>query len=138
MKATRLLHREAKQLWRLCVVNGRLDEQRARGVVQLTVGAGRPGGLTVLSHFLRLVRLDRDCHSSRVESAVPLPPELRTQIESDLASQYGGDLAIEYAHVPALIGGMRITVGSDVFDNSVRGTLSALAARFSDAGATAG
>jgi F0F1-type ATP synthase delta subunit len=31
---------------------------------------------------------------------------------------------------PALIGGMRVTIGSDVYDGSVRGRLEALAARF--------
>ena len=136
MKATKHIHREAKQLWRLCVVDGQRDERRVRQVVQLIVDGRRPGGLAVLSYFLRLVRLDRNRRRTKVESAVPVPPDVRAHIETGLTRMYGGGLAIEYEDDPTLIGGVRISVGSDVFDGSVRGALATLAARFSEARVT--
>jgi F-type H+-transporting ATPase subunit delta len=129
MKTARQAQREARQLYHLCLVDGRLDESRVRHVVARMVGAGHAGGLAVLTRFERLVRLDRDRHSARVESAQPLPPEVRGSIESGLAGLYGPDLVISFEDDPALLGGVRIQVGSDVYDGSVRGGLAALEAK---------
>jgi len=37
---------------------------------------------------------------------------------------------MSFAHSPALIGGMRVKVGSDVYDGSVQARLATLEARF--------
>ena len=42
MKTTRQAKREAKRLFRLCLVNGALDEDRAREVVQRVVQRRTP------------------------------------------------------------------------------------------------
>ena len=83
-----------------------------------------------LKHFLRLVKLDEARHRATVESAEPLPPEIRSDLQAGLARVYGRGLNAAFTRSPELIGGMRIQVGSDVFDGSVRGRLAALAARF--------
>ena len=75
----------------------------------------------ILSHFMRLVRLDLARHTATVESATPLPPDLQAAIEASLTRRYGPGLTTAFAQRPALIGGMRIQVGSDVYDGSVRG-----------------
>jgi F-type H+-transporting ATPase subunit delta len=76
----------------------------------------------------RLVKLDRDRHAAVVESAAPLPHELRDKVEAGLARAYGPGLATSFEHKPELIGGMRIKVGSDVYDGSVKARLAALEA----------
>ena len=60
MKITKKAKREAKQLYRFCVLNGLLDERRARQVSQCIVSAGKRDCLAILTHFLRLVKLDCD------------------------------------------------------------------------------
>ena len=130
MKTNRQAQREAKRLFRLCVVDNRLAEDRVRQVVQQVIAAERPGGLKVLSRFQRLVRLKREANSARVESSSPLSADVRTQIESELARMYGRGLLMSYADNPTLVGGVRITVGSDVFDGSIKGRLTALSERF--------
>jgi F-type H+-transporting ATPase subunit delta len=130
MKTNRQAQREAKRLFRLCVVNGSLEEDRVRRVVQQVITAGRPDGLKTLSRFQRLVRLNREAHSATVESVLPLSNDIRAQMESELARIYGRDLLISYANNPALLGGVRITVGSDVYDGSIKGRLTALAEKF--------
>jgi F-type H+-transporting ATPase subunit delta len=130
MKTTRQAQRDARTLFRLCQVNGSLDERRVRQVVDRIIAARRAGGLATLSRFERLVRLDRARHQAKVESAVPLPRDVRTSIEAGLKGLYGQGIAASYVHDPALIGGVRITVGSDVYDGSVKGRLAALEARF--------
>lgn len=130
MKTNRQTQREAKQLFGLCLVGGALDEGRVRDVVEKVIAAGRPGTLKVLTRFQRLVRLRREAHSARVESASPLPGEVQKQIESELTRMYGRGLLMSYANNPALLAGVRVTVGSDVYDGSVKGRLAALSDQF--------
>jgi F-type H+-transporting ATPase subunit delta len=118
--------REARQLLRSCLVNGLLDENRAREVVRSLVAAGYRDSPPTLAHFLRLVRLDRAQHTANIESAAPLPTDLKAVIRADLMRLYGPGLTTAFAHRPSLIGGVRIQVGSDVYDGSVRGRLAAL------------
>ena len=130
MRTTRRARREARRLYRACVVDGLLDESRARQVVERVAGARRRGSLAFLSHFQRLVQLDRARHQAVVESATPLPPDLRASVESGVARVYGPGVSTSFADNPALIGGMRVKVGSDVYDGSVRAALLALEERF--------
>ena len=130
MKTRRQTLRDAKRLFHLCMVDGNLDENRVRQVVQSVIDSGRQGNLKVLSRFHRLVRIEREARSAKIESPSPLPGEVRASIESDLTRLYGRGLLTSYADDPTLLGGVRITVGSDVFDGSVKGRLSALADKF--------
>ena len=130
MKNVKQTRRQAKRLFRLCLADGLLDEGRVRQVVQQVIEANRRDGPALLSRLLYLVKLDRDRHSARVESAAPLPADLQANIKSDLARTYGPGISASFAQNPALIGGMRIKVGSDVYDGSVRGALVALERSF--------
>jgi F-type H+-transporting ATPase subunit delta len=130
MKVTKQARREAKQLFRLCVVNGLIEEERARRVVQQIVAAKPRGYLATLSYFQRLVELDCARHTAKVESALALPADLQASVQAGLARVYGPGLTASFAENPALIGGMRIRVGSDVYDGSVQGRLAALEQSF--------
>jgi F-type H+-transporting ATPase subunit delta len=130
MKTKRQAQREAGRLFRLCVVNGSLDEGRVRRVVQRIIDAKRPGNLSVLTLFQRRVRLDRAAHGAKVESATPLPTAVRASIEAGLSRIYGRGIDTSYVDAPRLLGGVRITVGSDVYDGSIHGRLAALEEQF--------
>ena len=126
MKTSKQSRREAKELFRACVVNGVLDDTRVRMVVQRVIATKPRGFIGILSHFQRLVKLDLERRTARVESAIPLPPEMQAAIQASLVRTYGQGLNISYALNPQLIGGMRIRVGSDVYDGSVQARLAAL------------
>jgi len=130
MKTTRRARREARRLYRACVVGGLLDEDRARQVAERIAGARRRGSLGILAHFRRLVMLDHVRHSAVVESATPLPPDLRATVVVGVARAYGPGVITSFADSPALIGGMRVRVGSDVYDGSVRAALAELEKHF--------
>jgi F-type H+-transporting ATPase subunit delta len=123
-------NREAKQLYRLCRVNSSVDEDRVRQVVQQVSTSGRRNSHAILAHCLRLARLDHDQHTAKVESAMPLSPELQTATQASLIRLYGSELATSFIDRPSLIGGMRIQVGSDVYDGTVQSELAALEKRF--------
>ena len=130
MKATKQARREGKQLFRLCLVNGLIEEKRARQVVQQIVAAKPRGYLATLSYFQRLVELDCARHTAKIESALKLPADLQASVQAGLARVYGPGLTTSFAENPALIGGVRIRVGSDVYDGSVQGRLAALEQSF--------
>ena len=83
--------------------------------------------MAILSHFQRLVKLDIDRRNATVESAVALAPAMQESVKANLASRYGAGLSITFSQNPALIGGLRVKVGSDVYDGSVQARLNSLA-----------
>ncbi len=130
MKISKQARREAKELFRACLSNGLLDENRARQAVARVLEAKPRGYLGILSHFQRLVKLDVERRTARIESATPLPADLQTSVQNSLTRAYGTGLQISFAQNPALIGGMRVKVGSDVYDGSVQARLAALKESF--------
>src|SRR5260221_13567410 len=130
MTTAKQAQRQATRLFRACLVNGGVDEARARRVVDRLLGAGRPGTLPGLRRFHRLLRLDQAKQAIDVRSAAPLAPDIRTRLEAKLAKLYGPGRIARFTEDPTLIAGVRITIGSTVFDGTVQGRLAALEAQF--------
>ena len=130
MNKLKQVKRNAKQLFRRCHANGSLDEDLVRSVVQQILRSKRRGYLSLANEFERLVRLDRSQHTAEVESAAPLPSSLRANVEASLTQAYGPYVNTSFVENPSLIGGMRIRVGSDVYDGSVKAGLAALERSF--------
>ena len=128
MKISKQARRDAKQLYHCCRVNGELDEGRVRQAVQQVIAAKPRGYFAILSHFQRLVKLDIDCRTARVESAIPLAEPQQASIRANLTRRYGDGLIFAFTQNPNLIGGLRVQVGSDVFDGSVQARLADLEA----------
>ena len=126
MKISKQSRRDAKQLFLGCQVNGLIDEGRVRVAVKNLVERKPRGYLGTLSHFHRLVKLDLARRTARVESAAVLDASLRTEIQANLGRAYGGGLQVQFAENPALLGGLRVQVGSDVYDGSVLARLARL------------
>lgn len=130
MKISKQTKREAKELFRSCFADGTLDENRVRQAVS-QVAAARPRGyIAILSHFQRLVKLELDRHTAKVESTVPMAPELEADVKARLGRVYGPGLDFSFTQNPALLGGLRIKVGSDVYDGSIQARLAALQENF--------
>jgi F-type H+-transporting ATPase subunit delta len=122
--------REARRMFHICLVDGLLDEGRVRQVVEKVLQSRRRGYLLLIGQFQRLVRLAYLSRLAKVESATPVPSDLQANIQDGLVRAYGPGIAIAFSLDPALIGGMRIQVGSDVYDGSVRRTLEQLQRNF--------
>jgi F-type H+-transporting ATPase subunit delta len=126
VKIGKQARRDAKQLFLSCKANGLLDEGRVRVAVQEVIARKPRGYLGTLQHFQRLVKLDIERRAVRVEDAIETSPELKAGIKANLEKRYGPGLDVVFAVNPALIGGLRIKVGSDVYDGSVVARLNAL------------
>ena len=117
-------------MFRLCFVDGSLDEDRVRLVVKTVLATKRRGYLPLANQFERLVRLELLRHQAAIESAMALPPNLQSNIQESLTRIYGPETSTSFTETPSLIGGMRIRVGSDVYDGSIKAGLVALEKSF--------
>ena len=130
MKISKQARRDGKSLFRACFVNGQLDEARVRAAVAKVVEVKPRGYVGVLNQFQRLLKLHVESRQVRVENAVETSPDQMRGIEAGLARRYGPGLDIKYWINPALLGGLKIRVGSDVYDGSIQARLAALKESF--------
>jgi len=130
MNINKQARRDGKQLFRACLVGGALDEARVRQTVALVIERKPRGYLSILKFLQHLVQLEVERRTATIESAIPLAPEQQAAVQANLDRVYGAGLAVNFSANPGLIGGMRVRVGSDVFDGSVRGRLEVLRESF--------
>lgn len=130
MKISKQTRRDAREIFRSAEVNGRLEETRLRQRVDEIVSMKPRGYVGILSQLLRLVKLDQDRRSARVESFSPLSAEMQSQLKANLERRFGAGLNFSFVENASLLGGIRVRVGSDVFDGTVRGRLEQLKETF--------
>lgn len=126
MKVGKQSRRDAKTLFNACCVSGVLNEDKVRQAVTAVIAQKPRGYVATLTHLQRLVKLDLDRRSARVENAVETTPAQMEAIKAALAAKYGPGMNTTFWVNPALIGGVKIKAGSDIYDGSVAGRLAAL------------
>lgn len=130
MKISKVANTTARRIFRLCQTGGKLDEAKLLTCIR-KLGADKPRDCRgILTALKRLVRLDMERRHVVVESATDLDTASRERVSAGLATQYGTDLTYEYRVNPELLGGLKVRVGNDVFDGSVKGRLDRLAQVF--------
>ena len=72
------------------------------------------------------MRLELEKRHAVIESAVELDEDLQKDVLKNLKARYGDDLTSDFKVVPDLLGGMRVRVGSDIWDGSVKTRLDRL------------
>lgn len=126
MKISKDARKLAKQLFRLSFTNGKLDRAKMESIVSKISQSKPRYYIDILKEYQRLARLEVQKRHAVIESATTLDYRLADQLERDLREKYGSDLTTEFKVTPDLIGGMRIKLGSNVWDSSVRGRLDRL------------
>ena len=126
MKVNKESRRLARELIRASFTGGQLDSGRVTTLVKSLTDKKPRNYLNALGEYQRLLRLEVEKRTATIESASELSGDLaRTTVDS-LKSKYGPDLTTKFVVNPELLGGMRIRVGSDVWDSSVRNRLQRL------------
>ncbi len=126
MKITKETRRAARKLFRDCMVHERMDEEKVRALVA-AVASSRPRHyLALLSVIEKLAKLDIQKRTALVESAAPLRNGQADEIIGQLQKRFAAPLAATHRVNPALIGGLRVKVGSDVWDGSIAARLNQL------------
>ena len=130
MKGTKQSRRLAKQLFKSCQVDDRLNADRVRKAVSLLIEQKPRGYFGILQNLQRLVKLDEASRSARVESAVALSQAQQQDVRNSLKRLKSTDVTVEFATNSGLIGGMRVKIGDDVYDGSVKTRLTSLSDNF--------
>lgn len=130
MRSNKEALRIARQLLRESMVEGKIDADLVRAKLRAISQQKPRGYIAIAEAYGRLVRLELSKRHAVVESAVELDSSMKDRVQNDLKRKYGDDLTFEFATNPKLIGGMRVRVGSDVWDGSVQGRIQELQETF--------
>ena len=124
MKISREARRLARELFRLSLVNGRIDANRVSEISKHLIAERPRGYVQTLKEVSRLIRLELDKRHAIIESATPLDATSADNIAKTLKLKFGDDITTEIRASPDLLGGLRVKLGSDVWDGSIANRLS--------------
>jgi F-type H+-transporting ATPase subunit delta len=123
MKINKETRQLSKGLLRASFTGGQLDSGRVASLVKSLIEKKPHHYIQTLEAYKRLLRLEVEKRTATIETATELSPDSGAQIVANLKRKYGSDLAANFVVNKDLLGGMRIRVGSDVWDSSVRNRL---------------
>ena len=126
MKLNKEIRQLSRKMLQASFTDGQLDPGRINSLVDSFVTQKRRNYISVLKNYKRLLRLEVEKRQATIETASEVDSAIRSAIVANLKSKYGDDLATDFQVDPQLLGGMRIRVGSDVWDGSVRNRLERL------------
>jgi len=126
VKISKEIRQLSRKLVRGSYVDGTLDRERINSLVQSIVAQKPRSYIQLLENYQRLLRLEIEKRKTTIESATELDPEAGRKIIAGLEHKYGAGLTADFVVNSALLGGVRVRVGSDVWDASVRNRLERL------------
>ena len=130
MKVNKEIRQLSRDLLRGSFTDGQLDQGRVSSSIESLIGKKPRNLVKILNEYKRLLRLEVEKRQAKIETASELDPETRSQIAGNLKRKYGQDVTTDFIVNPGLLGGMRIRVGSDVWDSTVRNRLERLQQQF--------
>ena len=126
MKVSKDALRTARQFMRLTLRNGTVDLAAAKTIVEKVIADKPRNNLGILTSYQRLLRLEMEKRLAIVESAQGLSETEQATITADLQLRHGSDVTTEFRTNPELLGGIRVKLGSTVWDGSVKSRLESL------------
>lgn len=122
-KKTKLL---AKQLFKLSVVNGAVSAGQVEGVLGYIEKTQPRHVLTLLKLYHHYIAAELAKSQAVVEHAGPVNDGVLAQIAAAMTKKYSRPVTATARPNPKLIAGLRVRVGSDVFESTVAGQLANL------------
>ena len=126
MKVNKEIRQVSREMLRGSFTDGQLDSGRIGSLVDSVITRKPRNYVGILKNYRRLLRLELEKRRARIESASEVDPAVKSEVVASLKNKYGSDLSSEFLVNPELLGGMRIRVGSDVWDGTVRNRLERL------------
>ena len=126
MKINKEIRRLSREMLRASFTDGQLDPGRIASLVDSLIARKPRNCVAILQNYMRLLRLELEKRRARIETASELDREAGAKVIENLKKKYGDDLTAEFVVNPELLGGLRVRVGSDVWDGTVRTRLERL------------
>ena len=117
----------ARQLFKLSLENGSVSPERVSGALAY-LEKNRPANpVMVLKAYRRLIATELGRSQALVEHAGAIAGTVLESLTSALTAKYKRRITATATANPALIAGLRVRVGDDLYEASVSGQLAALA-----------
>ena len=126
MRADKKTKALAKQLFKLSVVNGVVSPEQVTGVLGYIEKTAPRHALSVLKLYHRAISAEFAKSQAIVEHAGPIGEATLKSIEAAMTRKYSRPVAASAKPNPKLLAGLRVRVGSDVYESSVSGQLATL------------
>jgi F-type H+-transporting ATPase subunit delta len=126
MKINKEIRQLSRAMLRASFTDGQLDPGRIASLVDSLIARKPRHYIEALKNYRRLLRLELEKRRATIETASSVDSAISSELASSLKKKYGNDLTTEFVVNPELLGGMRIRVGSDVWDGTVRNRLERL------------
>ena len=126
MKINKEIRQASRELIRASMTDGRLDHGKVGALVDAIIARKPRNYIAILDQYKRLLRLEVEKRRAVIETASELSPEIGAHIVENLKRKYGPDIHPEFVVRPEVLGGMRVRVGSDVWDGTVKNRLQRL------------
>jgi len=120
MRTAKEARKVSGALFRNSFTEGKLDKEKISHMVETLLAEKPRHYVDALKDYQRLIRLETEKRHAVIESATQLNSALANQIVTNLRRRYGDDLTTEFRTNPDLLGGLRIKIGDDVWDGSVK------------------
>lgn len=127
MSGHKQIQQLARQLYKLSFVDGRLSPERVAGVLEYVEKTKPAHSLAVLKSYHRLVAAEVARDQAVIEHAGTVSAQTLQSIAAGLAKKYGRPIVPIAQTNPALLAGLRVRVGDDVYESSVASQLDQLA-----------
>jgi F-type H+-transporting ATPase subunit delta len=101
------------------LVSGKVEPVTLRLAQLALSGFGGRGFSASLTRLVELAAARRDRSVAYVTGAVPLTDEEEDRLAARLSEMYGRQVSLKIDVDPRIIGGLRVKVGSDLYDGSV-------------------
>lgn len=122
-KQTKLL---AKQLFRLSIVNGVVSPEQVAGVLGWVEKHSPRRPVALLKAYHHRIAIELAKSRAEIEHAGPVSDATLKMIEGAMTKKYQRAITASAKPNPSLLAGLRVRVGSDVYESSVAGQLAAL------------
>ena len=122
-KKTKLL---AKQLFKLSLRDGQVSSEQVAGVLSYIEQAAPRHALALLKLYQQTIVTELAKSHARVEHAGPISATTLQLIASAMTKKYARPVTATAQPNPRLLAGLRVRIGSDLYESSVAGQLATL------------
>lgn len=126
MRADKKTKALAKQLFRLSLVNGAVSPEQVAGVLGYVEKVAPRNSLGLLKLYQRAIVTELAKSHARVEHAGPISEATLRMIEGAMTQKYKRPVTATASANPRLLAGLRVRIGSDVYESTVAGQLATL------------
>ncbi len=130
MKISKQTKKLAKEIIKVSTENKLVNEEKLNRFIHILVSSDDSLGLSILSEIERSLALYQRNQTLTIESAYPVESEQIEAIKQQFEKQTKAKLTPEVTVNKSLISGVKVTLGDNVWEHSVKNSLEQMKGNF--------